>query len=426
MTPRGKALLFAAVAVALAAAGVLSWPGGPGFRAKTRSPSNDPARAVGAGGASHSVSPRTGFAADSHVAASRSAALRARFEKLARRDNRLALDAALRLKHGDRVLALRALARAWRNDSRPGYREMGRMIFAVVRLARTPHKPGIGISQFGLNGNDTARLFADPALSFTAVRLANRLLSGYDRAIMLGWAASTYAKVDPGAAYAFGSALSGEGYAQFVDQFSHGWARVNPEAAAEWAASITDSGMRSRALANTIGALSARDPNRAAQFINLLADDAARQSAIRALGAAWAREDTAAALEWAGQMPDSATRQQATAAIQSVAPVGVGITLSRSSPTGYPSAGSLVPAGPAARSGSIQSGDQIVAVLNAGSQWVGTRDLSMDQVAAMIRGKAGQPVQLQLLPRGATDPAQARTVTIVRQQLLLKNPQSGG
>jgi hypothetical protein len=370
---------------------------------------------------------------------SRSAAVRARFLRLAQQDKYRAIDAALRLPAADRDLALATLAAAWRTDPRRGYQELSQVIDRFFSFARydAAERPGSlrGIGAFMQHGDDLsrsltalARLPDDPELPLLALRLTNRFFGGSDekRAGVLNSAAMAYAGVDPALAFSFGSTLKGVEYQVFVDMFSKGWSDRDPEAAAQWASSIGDPSLRIPALANAVRFLAARDPGRAAQWLETLPDGSARAGAIRQLGSAWARNDTAAALAWAGQLPDSAAQQQAVAAIQAVAPVGVGISLGRPGPGGYPSAMDLVPSGPAAAGGGVQRGDQIVAVSNLGNEWVGTQNMPIEQVIALIRGTAGAPVQLRVLPRGATDPAQARVVTIVRQQILFKRTPVGG
>ncbi len=364
----------------------------------------------------------------------RSGAVRVRFLKLAKFDKYHAIDAALRLKGADRDLALAALATAWKADPRSGFKELADVIEKMTAYSRrqivfgpAETAPRGKLPQDLIRSLNALSAFPDdPELPLLTMRLTNRLLGGEERSSVLTTAALACLGTDPSLAFSLGNSLSGFAYQQFINAFSKGWASQNPEAAAQWAASIGDPDLRTRALADAINSFSRSNPGRAAQWLDSLPAGDARQAALRELGTIWARQDTAAALAWAARLPDPAASQQAVTAIQSVAPVGVGISLGRANASGYPSAMDLVPASPAAQNGGVQRGDQIVAVTDPNNQWISTQNLPLNQVIAMIRGTAGAPVQLRLLPPGATDPAQARTVTIVRQQLLFKRTQSGG
>lgn len=170
-------------------------------------------------------------------------------------------------------------------------------------------------------------------------------------------------------------------------------------------------------MAETVEFLAHSDPATAAVWVDAISDRPSRRRAIQSVASTWAGRQTRAAFDWADRIADSAERQQARQAIQSVAPVGVGVAITRDNDSPYPRAMNIIPQSPAGRSGQIQPGDRIVGVADMQSQWVDTRGQDINRVVQMIRGASGQPVQLRVLPAGSTDLANTRVVTIVREQL---------
>ncbi len=161
-------------------------------------------------------------------------------------------------------------------------------------------------------------------------------------------------------------------------------------------------------------------PDAAARALADLPESPARQQILAQIGRRWAAQDTATALAWADQLPAN-DRASARAAIQSTAPVGIGVALSTSRSSPYPLAAETVSGGPAARSGGINPGDQIVAVMDSQHRWSDTAGRDLPDVIGLIRGSSGQPVQIRVLSSGSNDPARARTITLVREQILFKN-----
>src|ERR1700761_2899046 len=74
----------------------------------------------------------------------------------------------------------------------------------------------------------------------------------------------------------------------------------------------------------------------------------------------------------------------------------VGIGAEMRSENGYAKIQRLVPGGPAERSGKINVGDRIIAIAEGENSFVEVRDLSLDKVVELIRGKKGAVVRLQL------------------------------
>jgi carboxyl-terminal processing protease len=102
--------------------------------------------------------------------------------------------------------------------------------------------------------------------------------------------------------------------------------------------------------------------------------------------------------------------------------IGIGAELH--SEDGYAKIQRLVPGGPAARSGKISAGDRIVAVAQGEHPFVDVRDVNLDKVVELIRGKKGTVVRLQMLPAGAADPFKQRLVALVRDTVKLSDEEA--
>jgi carboxyl-terminal processing protease len=102
----------------------------------------------------------------------------------------------------------------------------------------------------------------------------------------------------------------------------------------------------------------------------------------------------------------------------------VGIGAEMRSENGYAKIQRLVPGGPAERSGKINVGDRIIAIAEGENPFVEVRDLSLDKVVELIRGKKGAVVRLQLLPAGAADPSKRRIVALVRDTVQLTDEEA--
>jgi len=102
--------------------------------------------------------------------------------------------------------------------------------------------------------------------------------------------------------------------------------------------------------------------------------------------------------------------------------VGIGAMLR--SEDGYAKIESLVPGGPAQTSGRLKVGDRISAVAQGSKDFVDVRDLRLDKVVEQIRGKKGTRVRLLIIPASAADPAQRKTVELVRDEIKLKDQEA--
>src|SRR5213595_2763603 len=102
--------------------------------------------------------------------------------------------------------------------------------------------------------------------------------------------------------------------------------------------------------------------------------------------------------------------------------VGIGAMLK--SEDGYAKIESLVPGGPAQTSGRLKVGDRITAVAQGPADYVDVREMRLDKVVEMIRGKKGTKVKLLAIPSDATDPSRRKNVELVRDEIKLKDQEA--
>src|SRR5438552_1257406 len=102
--------------------------------------------------------------------------------------------------------------------------------------------------------------------------------------------------------------------------------------------------------------------------------------------------------------------------------VGIGAILR--SEDGYAKIESVVPGGPAQVDGRLKVGDRITAVAQAQSDYVDVREMRLDKVVEMIRGKKGTRVRLLVIPSAATDPSRRKNVELVRDEIKLKDQEA--
>jgi carboxyl-terminal processing protease len=102
--------------------------------------------------------------------------------------------------------------------------------------------------------------------------------------------------------------------------------------------------------------------------------------------------------------------------------VGIGAMLRTED--GYAKIESLVPGGPAQVDGRLKVGDRITAVGQGNSEYVDVRDMRLDKVVEMIRGKKGTHVRLLVIPSDATDPSKRKNVELVRDEIKLKDQEA--
>src|SRR5216110_3272413 len=102
--------------------------------------------------------------------------------------------------------------------------------------------------------------------------------------------------------------------------------------------------------------------------------------------------------------------------------VGIGAMLRMED--GYAKIESLVPGGPAQVDGRLKVGDRITAVGQGTGDLVDVRDMRLDKVVEMIRGKKGSRVRLLVIPGDAADPSKRKNIELVRDEIKLKDQEA--
>src|SRR6266436_2718369 len=102
--------------------------------------------------------------------------------------------------------------------------------------------------------------------------------------------------------------------------------------------------------------------------------------------------------------------------------VGIGAMLRTED--GYAKIESLVAGGPAQVDGRLKVGDRITAVGQGTGEFVDVRDMRLDKVVEMIRGKKGSKVRLLVIPADAADPSKRKNVELVRDEIKLKDQEA--
>src|SRR6266403_4447739 len=102
--------------------------------------------------------------------------------------------------------------------------------------------------------------------------------------------------------------------------------------------------------------------------------------------------------------------------------VGIGAMLRTED--GYAKIESLVPGGPAQVDGRLKVGDRITAAAQGATDYVDVREMRLDKVVEMIRGKKGTHVRLLVIPADAADPSRRKNVELVRDEIKLKDQEA--
>src|SRR5437762_2540168 len=102
--------------------------------------------------------------------------------------------------------------------------------------------------------------------------------------------------------------------------------------------------------------------------------------------------------------------------------VGIGAMLRTED--GYAKIESLVAGGPAQTDGRLKIGDRITAVAQGQAEYVDVREMRLDKVVEMIRGKKGTRVRLLVIPSAAADPSGRKNVELVRDEIKLKDQEA--
>lgn len=91
---------------------------------------------------------------------------------------------------------------------------------------------------------------------------------------------------------------------------------------------------------------------------------------------------------------------------------------------GYAKIVRLVPGGPAERGARLRVNDRIAAVAQGDGEFEDVVDMKLDKVVEKIRGKKGTTVKLQVLPADSSDPSKVEIITIVRDEVKLKDEEA--
>ena len=102
--------------------------------------------------------------------------------------------------------------------------------------------------------------------------------------------------------------------------------------------------------------------------------------------------------------------------------VGIGAVLRAED--GYAKIVSLVPGGPADADKRLKPNDKIEAVAQGEAAFVEAVGLKLDRIVQMIRGEKGTVVRLRVIPADAIDPATRVVITLVRDEIKLKDQEA--
>jgi hypothetical protein len=225
---------------------------------------------------------------------------------------------------------------------------------------------------------------------------------------------------DPQRALEFGNDLQGDERSGFLQTVALEWGRHRGEAAVAWALQESDPELRARLQTEAIEGWGLSQPEAAARRLGDITDPALRQEARQTIASQWGMTDTQAALQWANGLSDPAERAHAVAAIQTSAPVGIGVSLT-SSPEGLPVVRELIPGSPASAGGMLKPGYQIAAIGDGRGGFTRLNGMALQEVTKLIRGSPGTNAVLQVIPPGGTA-ASPLTVAVPRRQLMFKTP----
>ena len=85
----------------------------------------------------------------------------------------------------------------------------------------------------------------------------------------------------------------------------------------------------------------------------------------------------------------------------------------------FPIVRDVVKGGPADLDGRLKIGDSIAGVAQGNSDFVDCTNLTLEEVVAMIRGRIGATVRIQVIPGGGVDPAKREVITLTRAEIKL-------
>ncbi|NIP98698.1 MAG: hypothetical protein GWO24_36935 [Akkermansiaceae bacterium] len=179
---------------------------------------------------------------------------------------------------------------------------------AAIEWARTldEHEQELAVSEIAGTVFET-----DPD---RAEEIAHLISGSERRGQILGQIARLRATVDVGDAISWLESLPQEDRGGAWSGVAREWARIDPRAAAEYAAATDDSVARGQLVSAVSYSWSQRDPAEAAEWARSLGEDRARENAMNRIIENWARENPAAAGEYVtnsldGELQANMTRQ---------------------------------------------------------------------------------------------------------------------
>jgi hypothetical protein len=324
------------------------------------------------------------------------------FHSLSGREPKNALSAVLRLEGAsDRLAARQALIAAW----------------APGTWVDDPKRNAYLVSRYGSGGLGLQLLLVSPAQDELAVLWANSLDPKEGKVRLLTEIADGFVlRKSSAEALTLGEGLEGEDYISFIEGFAGSFARQDGKAALQWSMQIADPVLRENLQQSITSGWVQKNPGEAKAYLQTLEEGSARESPMRAIAANFAETDTSGALAWIQELPNPAERKLAMGVVQDVAPVGIGTQLSLDG--GFPTVSSVVATGSAAMSQQVQIGDRIVGVDSCGGGFVSTAGMELNRIVALIRGRPGTTVRLQVSRLNNNGFEAPRVVVLPRLQVL--------
>lgn len=357
----------------------------------------------------------------------RAAFLRGMFAHFAENGSMEALQAIKGLNKAERGIALRALSenRKGALAEAPNQTEAieGMLVgkSATSRLytmamkeaeisAHTAWGPRMGI---GTEAMMILGLADQPEL---AAGLARELLKPQELGGVLAEIARQEVSRNPAHALSLGEGLEGKARTDFLARVASGWGEADGAAAWAWAGGQGDTALRDSLQEAVIRGMVGREPLSAAQHAAQMVEGEGKKRSLDVVGQSWGGMDTQAALDWANGLPNSNDRDAALGSIRKAAPVGIGAMLG-TDPDGYPMIQDVVPGGAASEVASLGKGARIAAVYDAQGQPVDLQGKELQEAISLLRGAAGTPVTMEIIPAGSTT---RQVVVISRRQVIHK------
>lgn len=330
------------------------------------------------------------------TAADREAFLRGAFRHAASLDAKTALDWAWQLNGGHpQDTALMTLLCEW--SGKTVMQWLGNPDFMSEGIAAT-----LGYCLLE-SGKTTPQDVAGFAWNFT---------SGKSRGMLIGRAAAKLAATNPDEAWAMGEGLEYLESHHFGETFVRTWANKDLLGVTRWLENPPDHQTLGDPRGLLMTHLIETDVKAAATFLNAIpAASVNRRGFITEIANTWAMRDTQAALDWANKLPTPEDRNAAAESIRKTVPVGIGAAMSGNM------IATIMPDSPASRSG-LASGDRILALTDAGGQWIETPGMDPVELVENIRGQPDTNVTLRI----QTKDGGIRNVTITRRQIMMKSP----